>query len=131
MKPKRKGGSESKGVGELLEGLAKRVMHIEVSVNPHLMYYQTALEYLSEAGEIDDVERSTKDIINETDELVLIRVYPDNPVGFYCVVDTSLKAALSRADKLISEEERERKNTETSRFWGNEAGFLRRFERAQ
>lgn len=73
---------------------------VHLTVNDHLGVYETAslalekLEFCMPGLEIDPDVRAK---IIETDTLIDLLFYPDNPVGFYRVLHHDLDSALDEA----------------------------------
>lgn len=59
---------------------------VSLSINEHREIYETAEQALEEAKQFScppDIDDDVRKIMIETDTVIILRFYPDNPVGFY------------------------------------------------
>lgn len=85
---------------KLKELISRCKAGVNIEVNEHRNYYETAkvyIEQLDERGPIHEVNPAIMRKMIETDTIINIHFYPRTPVGFYSVYHYDLDAALDEA----------------------------------
>jgi hypothetical protein len=89
----------SGSIDKLNELIRRCKCGVQVSINEHRNYYQTAEQWLKDLNE-NDITTPAADIQAEMikqDTVVEIQFYPVTPVGFHLVIHHDLDAALDLA----------------------------------
>lgn len=76
--------------------IARAKCGITIQINPHRDYYQTAEEWINEnnVGKLPNEFLHKKMI--ELNQVVMVTVYPDTPIGSYDVIHYDLEMALDK-----------------------------------
>ena len=84
-----------------LQGLIKKTKgSITLEINCHKDCYETVEQYLEgfpHKKYINDVEQEVYDKMVETDTVIELQVYPNNPIGFYKIYHYDLNKILEIA----------------------------------
>lgn len=91
---------------DMLEWLQEQCVHVSVEVNEHRVYYETVEQSL--AGRYQDLfdadEAELRAECVRKNELVVVQVYPDTPIGFYQVGNWHLGRAVRAAYEAVKKE---------------------------
>lgn len=97
---------------KLQELISKCNGSVYVGVNEHRDTYESIPEYiLSLSGHDEDLQEETIDEIGinvykkmiSLDTVVVVRFYPDTPVGFWQIIHYDLQQALDRALSIVND----------------------------
>lgn len=76
---------------------------VSIDVNAHRNYYQSAEDYLNDAGIIEESGDDAYKRMIELDTIIEIQFYPRTPIGFYTVYHYDIDKALDEVITIINE----------------------------
>lgn len=95
---------------EKLTWLIQNCCSVSVEANENRTFYRSIAEELAAhedpEGVYADMEPEVRAECIARDQLVIVQVYPDTPVGFYCVHHYDVAVAINRVFEAVQKERR-------------------------